>query len=124
MSKPVVFEIVIPTSGKAYKFSEDVRSESLIDFPNGIILGLRQYSPSMNCYIPDKDNIYHYAGDLNFNNNNNNYSIHFHSRAISSVGINSEVIPISKRNDSICDIKVGLDIDKSTAWFENLDKQF
>lgn len=118
MSTDKVFEIVIPESGKSYKFGKDIRGATLIDFPNDVIIRICQDTSSIDCYLPDENGIYHYAGDLSFNNYDGFPAMHFHSRAISSMKFNGAIVPVRKNSNGLIDLSVGLDVNKSISWFE------
>ncbi|HHY74075.1 MAG TPA: hypothetical protein GX497_12815 [Bacillus bacterium] len=118
------FTLVTTISGKTYKFRVEPTANMLIDLPNKIIIGVVSSISRIDCYLPDKNDIYHYAGDLGFQNDKGLYSINFHSRAIAGLSFNRSTVPIPRKSNSLCDVKIDLEIDKSSEWFKSLTKDF
>lgn len=118
------FELATTISGKTYKFHGNPSANLLIDLPNGIIIGITTSVSRIDCYLPDENETYGYAGDLVLRKRNGEYTLNFHSRAISAVSFNNTEVPIPKNNSNICDIGIALELDKSNMWFESIKKMF
>lgn len=121
------YELVTTFTGKTFKFKKIPKYDILVDLPdqnNKVILAFLNSISSIACYIPDEDEVYHYAGDVNFHNSNGTQCINFHSRAFSEIIFNDAAVPIPKNNSAFCNLSIKLDVNKSKKWFENIGKTF
>ncbi|MTD30191.1 hypothetical protein [Planomicrobium sp. YIM 101495] len=112
-------ELVSTITGNWYKFERSPQVDLLLDLPNKMILGVSTSISSIECYIPGSDDVYYYAGDLNFKQTETSYSVDFHGRSIESLSFNNEKIQVPSGSDALSDVRIGLDVEKSINWFKN-----
>ncbi|MGG1480471.1 hypothetical protein ABE402_05975 [Bacillus smithii] len=118
------FELATTVSGKTFKFFNHPKANFLIDLPNKMILGITSSISCIDCYLPDENEIYHYAGDISFGNDNGINYLNFHSRSISALSFNNEKVQIPKSSNALCNVRIELQIDKSIKWFDSVREKF
>ncbi|QKY71312.1 hypothetical protein [Lentibacillus sp. CBA3610] len=119
------FELVSTFLGETFKFHKNPKSKLLFELSNNnIIIGITTSISCIDCFLPDEEGIYHYAGDINFGLDDNENYINLHSRSISAISFNGEKISVPNHNDNLTNVKINLNVDKSVNWFEKLSKKF
>ena len=111
-------------SDKLFKFNHKPQENILVDFPDGVIIGVTIGISNIGCYLPDENEIYRYAGDIGFKAKEKSCEITVHSQGIEQVSFNHKhSIEIPFASKPIVDISVSLNGLKTKASFDRFEKE-